>query len=137
MKTARTKNDALLLPTYFKKIGLGIMTLALVSILIFKSLSNEVLRSQKDLIKVFTLDAFILGLLFVVLAKNKVEDEMTIGIRLKSMAWSFACAAAYVIIMPVVDLLFKEPLQILSGAQLVLIMLLNYLIYNFVQRRTR
>lgn len=137
MESKRNKKEAVLLPKYFKKIGLVVMILAFAPAVIVKSMNIEMLQSQKELFKIFTLNAFILGLLFVAWSKDKVEDEMTIAIRLKAMAWSFSWAVFYVIVMPIMDLLFKDPLQDLTGQQVVMSMLFVYLIMYYLQKTGR
>ena len=97
----------------------------------------EMLHSQKELLRVFTLNAFILGLLFVAWSKDEVEDEMTIAIRLKAMAWMVSWAALYVIFHPIVYLLFNDPIQDLTGQQVVISMLLVYLIMYYFQKTGR
>ena len=96
MESKVNKNKGVLLPIYFKKIGLAVMIVAFVPAVIVKSMNVEVIQSQKELLRVCTLDAFILGLLFVALSKDKVEDEMTVAIRLKAMAFTFIWAVVYV-----------------------------------------
>jgi hypothetical protein len=134
MESKRNKNEAVLLPKYFKKIGLVVMILAFVPAVVVKSMNIEMVQSQKELFRVFTLNAFILGLLFVAWSKDKVEDEMTVAIRLKAMAWTFSWAVLYVIVKPIVDLLFKDPIQDLTGQQVVMSMLFVYLIMYYIQK---
>ena len=134
MESKINKNEAVLLPKYFKKIGLVVMILVFVPAVVVKSLNIEMVQSQKELFRVFTLNAFILGLLIVAWSKDKVEDEMTVAIRLKAMAWTFSWAVLYVIIKPIVDLLFKDPIQDLTGQQVVMSMLFVYLIMYYIQK---
>ena len=134
MESKRNKNEAVLLPKYFKKIGLVVMILAFVPAVVVKSMNIEMVQSQKELFRVFTLNAFILGLLFVAWSKDKVEDEMTVAIRLKAMAWTFSWAVLYVIIKPIVDLILKDPIQDLTGQQVVMSMLFVYLIMYYIQK---
>ncbi len=134
MESKRIKNEAALLPKYFKKIGLVVMILAFVPAVVVKSMNIEMLQSQKELFRLFTLNAFILGLLFVAWSKDKVEDEMTVAIRMKAMAWTFSWAVLYVIVKPFVDLLFKEPIQNLTGQEVVMSMLFVYLIMYYLQK---
>ena len=134
MESKINKNQAALLPKYFKRIGLVIMILAFVPAIVIKSMNVEMVQSQKELFRIFTLNAFILGLLFVAWSKDKVEDEMTVAIRLKAMAWTFSWAVLYVIVKPIVDLLFKDPIQDLTGQQVVMSMLFVYLIMYYLQK---
>ena len=73
-------------------------------------------------------------MLFVAWSKDKVEDEMTVAIRLKAMAWTFGWAVLYVIVKPIVDLLFKDPIQDVTGQQVVMSMLFVYLIMYYLQK---
>ena len=134
MESKINKKQAVLLPKYFKIIGLVVMILAFVIAVVVKAMNIEMLQSQKELFRVFTLNAFIVGLLFVAWSRDKVEDEMTIAIRLKSMAFTFSWAVFYVIVKPIVDLLFKDPIQDLTGQQVVMSMLFVYLIIYYVQK---
>ncbi len=134
MENKRNKKEAVLLPKYFKKIGLGVMILAFVPAVIIKSMNIEMMQSQKELFRIFTLNVFILGLLFVAWSKDKVEDEMTVTVRLKAMAWTFGWAVLYVIVKPIIDLLFKDPIQDLTGQQVVMGMLFVYLIMYYLQK---
>jgi len=134
MESKINKKQAVLLPKYFKIIGLVVMILAFVTAVVVKAMNIEMLQSQKELFRVFTLNAFIMGLLFVAWSRDKVEDEMTIAIRLKSMAFTFSWAVFNVIVKPIVDLLFKDPIQDLTGQQVVMSMLFVYLIIYYVQK---
>lgn len=134
MESKASKKEAVLLPKLFKKIGLIVMILAFVPAVIVKSMNIEMLPSQKELFRAFTLNAFILGLLFVAWSKDKVEDEMTVAIRLKAMAWTFNFAVLCVIVKPIVDLLLKDPIQDLTGQQVVMNMLFVYLIMHYLQK---
>ncbi len=137
MESKKRKNEPILLPVYFKKIGLAVMVLAFVPAIIVKSMSVELMRTQKDLYRVFTFNALILGLLFVAWSKDKVEDEMTVSIRLRAMAWSFTTTVLYVIFRPIVDLVFKDPIGTIVGQELVLCMLFSYLVMYYLQKRGR
>lgn len=137
MESKRSKKDPVLLPFYFKKIGLVVMILAFVPAIIVKSMNVELVQTQKELFRVLTPNAFILGLLFVAWSRDKVEDEMTVSIRLKSMSWTFTWAVLYVIISPFIDLLFKDPISALTGQQVVMSMLFVYLIMYYLQKLGR
>ncbi len=137
MESKINKKEVVLLPKYFKKIGLVVMILAFIPVVAVESMNIEMVQPQKEFFRMFTLNAFILGLLFVGWSKDKVEDEMTVVIRLKAIAWAFSSAVFYVILTPIVDLLFKEPIQNLTGQQVVIIMLFMYLIMYYFQKLRR
>lgn len=137
MESKKCKKEPVLLPAYFKGIGLVVMILAFVPAIIMKAMSVEMVQSQKEVFRVLTLNAFILGLLFVAWSKDKIEDEMTVIIRLKAMAWTFTSAVLCVIIVPFIDLLFKNPVANITGQQIVMSMLFIYLIMYYLQKRGR
>lgn len=134
MESKRSQKEVVLLPKYFKKIGLIVMIFAFVPILVYRSSDIEMLPSQKELLMIFVLNAFILGLLFVAWSKDKIEDEMTFAIRMKSMAWTFSWAVFYVIVKPFIDLFFEDPIQDLTGQEVVMSMLFVYLIMYYLQK---
>jgi hypothetical protein len=91
---------------------------------------------QKDLFRILTLNAFILGLLFIVWARDKMEDEMTLSLKLKSMYWSTIWGAIYCILNPLVDLAFGEKMD-LSAQELIISMMVLYLITYYLEKRGR
>ena len=137
MEMKSIKNKSALLPKFFKKTGLAVMIFAFVPIVVIKSMNIDLVQSQKDLLRLFVVNALILGLFFVAWSRDKVEDEMTIYIRLKAMAATFGWGVLYVIVKPIIDLLFKDPIQDLSGQQVVLSMLFVYLITYYLQKNGR
>lgn len=137
MESKRIKKQLKFLPNYFKKLGVVIIVLSLIPPIIIKSLNIEIIQSQRDLLKIITLDLLILGLFLIGMSRDKVEDEMTIDIRLKAMAWTFSWAVIYVILQPFVYLLFKDPVQDLTGQQVVVSMLFVYMIMFYLQKKGR
>jgi hypothetical protein len=137
MENKRSKKEIVLLPRYFKVIGLVVIILAIVPMVVIKSLSIKMVQVQKELLKQFTANAIILGLLFIAWSKDKLEDEMTFPIRLKAMAFAFISAVCILVISPFVDLLFKVPIENETGHSVVIKMLLFYLIWYYFQKRNR
>jgi hypothetical protein len=131
------KNKTGLLPNYFKKIGIVVMILTFIPAVIVKAMDISMMQAQKELFKLMTMNMFILGLLFIVWAKDKVEDEMTIALRLKSMGVAFIWAVLYVVLKPLIDVLFKDPIADFKAQELVLSMLLVYLILYYIQKKGR
>lgn len=134
MENKTNNNKGTRIHKHFKKMGIGIILIALITGLSIKLLHIEMMPTQKAFFKVFTMNGFILGLLFVALAKEKVEDEMIAQMRLKAMSQTFIWAVLYVIILPFVDLVFRDPVQNLTGQQLVLAMLFVYLLNYHSQK---
>ena len=126
MENKRSKKEIVLLPRYFKVIGLVVIILAIVPMVVIKSLSIKMVQVQKELLKQFTANAIILGLLFIAWSKDKLEDEMTFPIRLKAMAFAFISAVCILVIIE------NE-----TGHSVVIKMLLFYLIWYYFQKRNR
>ena len=123
-KNKQIKNGVGLLPYYFKIIGIVVLLSALVLSVVVKASNHELSIMNKELFKLLTMNSFILGLLFVAVAKDKVEDEMTITIRLKAMGLTFIWAVLSVIINPLVLIVIKEPISSSTSQDLVFSMLL-------------
>jgi hypothetical protein len=137
MEKRKKRNEAGLLPNIFKKIGVAVMLLAFLPAVIVKAVNIQLTPTNKEVFRLLTINAFILGLLFVAWAKDKVEDELTVAIRLKAMGWSFIWAVLFVIIKPFVDMFFNGSITDLKSQELVLSMLFIYLLMYYVQKRGR
>jgi hypothetical protein len=137
MENIKYTKEPVLLPGYFKMIGIVMMIVAFAVAISFKSMNVAMGIEQKELLRELTMNAFILGLLFLVTSRDKVEDELTLLIRLKSMSWTFVWAVFLVIVTPIIDLLFDDAIEPLSGQQVVGSMLFGYLIMYNWQKRNR
>jgi hypothetical protein len=136
MESKINKNKGAGIHKHFKKMGIGIILMALLTGLTIKLLHIEMMPTQKVFFKVFSMNGFILGLLFVALAKERIEDEMIAQMRLKAMSQTFITAVLYVIVRPFMDLVFRDPIQDVTGQFLVIFMLLGYLL-NFHGQKFR
>lgn len=136
MKRKRNEKDIFLLPRYFKLIGLFVIAVAFVPITIAILMHIKMSMPAKELFKTCTLNAFILGLLLIAWSKDKIEDELTFTIRLKSMSWTFIWGVLFVIITPLIDFLFYGK-QDLTAQSLIMSMLFVYLIMYYLQKRGR
>ena len=136
MESKLNRKKPKLLPQYFKIIGLSLIILAFAPEVIIVLSKVSILVPQKELLKLITKTVFILGLLFIALARDKVEDEMTFSIRLNVMAMAFLSAVFIVIIQPFVDILLSGSVDVITGTHIVVVMLIFYLImYNFLKLR--
>ena len=134
MESKTNKNKGTRIHKRFKKMGIALIVVALLIGLSIKLLHIEMMPTQKAFFKAFTMNGFILGLLFVAFAKEKIEDEMIAQMRLKAMAQTFITAVFYVIVKPFIDLVFRDPIQDVTGQFLVLFMLLGYLLNYHSQK---
>jgi hypothetical protein len=125
-----------LLPNYFKKIGLGLVLtciLGMVSILVFDiKLSEEYRLLLKQLIH----SPFLLGLAIIGISKDKVEDELTMFIRLKAILWAFFYVTLFVVFMPFINLI-EEKETVYSAEYIISMMLIGYLLMYYYQKLRR
>ena len=78
-----------LLPNYFKKVGLSLIIISIMSAVIIKLFHLDDLFNKKILGTIF-LDLLIIFCCLIIFSRDKIEDEMTILIRLKQFAGTFA-----------------------------------------------
>ena len=124
-----------LLPNYFNKIGIVVMVLTVLPGVLVKLKAIEMAPAQKDTLKLLTMNFFILGLLLVAWAKDKLENQTTMTCRLKALSLTFIWAALYAIGKPLTDLLFNDSIADLSAQELVLGMLVSYLFFYLIQKK--
>ena len=127
-------NTAAFFPNYFKKIGLGIILLAVA--VGSKLLSYEFAGEEKNFYKVITFNVLILGLFFVAWARDKFEDEMTMQIRMKAIVFTIMTTVFYMILRPIIDLLLQDPVTEMSAQELMIFILLMYIIFYKLQKRS-
>lgn len=135
MENKRKNQDLVLFPGYFKIIGIALVLLAFVVSIMIKLLHIEIGFDQKEFFREIIFSAMNLGLIFFALSKNKIEDERTLGLRLKAMAFAFLWGVIYVVVWPLVNHLFKFSLKALSGQQVMFSMLIVYLIIFYLQKK--
>ena len=137
MQNEKFNKQPKLLGVHFKKIGVVVMVLSMVPGLIVKTMHIVLMESQKDLLKSLSYSGFLLGLLFIALSRDKVEDELTIHIRITSMQEMLIFAVIYVMIKPLIVWVLQSPFTDVSGQQLVALMLVGYLISFYLKKLNR
>ena len=129
------KNPAALFPNYFKKIGVAVMLAAFIPLVVIKTMHLKHTHDQSTMWRVFTFNLFNLGLWIIAWAKDKLEDEMTMFLRLKTIAWVFGFIVLFEVIKPVGNIVFKLPADDTPGGQLIMMMLLCYLLMYYSLKR--
>ena len=123
-----------LLPHSFKKIGLLVMALAILIPLALMLTFPAVLKENKEIGRLVSMNAIILGLLFIAIAREKIEDERTIMIRMKTMSFTFVWGVLMVVIQPFINLLFKDD-SMVKADSIVFSMLFFYLLVYSWQKK--
>lgn len=99
----KTQKDLRLLPYRFKNVAYGLLLLSFLFIL-FTLLDIVVI--EKESAKTLASSGILLALLLLALTSDRIEDELTLRIRLKAFAASFIYGVGYVVVSPFVNLLF-------------------------------
>jgi uncharacterized membrane protein len=99
---ARRINKLYLLPNKYKKFGVALLILAVAALLIFKFMDGEFVIA-KDLAK----KGLLVGLLFISISKDKIEDERASKLRSQSYTWAFIFGVGYTIVAPYISYAVK------------------------------
>lgn len=110
---------------------------SIITPIVIKLMGNGIFQSNKEILKLIFMDLFMLGLFFVAFSRDKVEDELTIIIRLRAMSATFGFGILCAIIYPLVGLVFGDPIEYIEGNKLIIFMLFNYLFNYYLQKRNR
>ena len=78
-----------LLPKIYKRVGVLIAFLSLITLITIKLISHSILNEYKDVLQPFSQSLIIVGLLLIILSKEKTEDEFVDNCRLKAFAFAF------------------------------------------------
>jgi hypothetical protein len=132
------KKEYILFPNYFKKIGLLIILLTFVVGIVLKMMNIQLASTKNEIFRMLPLSIIIVGLFLIAWSKDKVEDEMTMYIRLNAIAWTFIWTISYVIFQPIAELIVNNQPKNVSGQQIVMTMLIGFIImFYFLKRRNQ
>ena len=122
----------------FMSIGIAIVVLSILAMF----LRAFVMEGDTVWLKLLLQKTVIVGMLIMSLAKDKIEDEMTITLRAQSYAIAFVVGVLYALIMPYVEFGVSnvvhsggEAFKDLGDFQVLLFMLMIQLMfYHFLKR---
>jgi len=131
----KNQKDLHLLPPKFKKIALGIILASILAV-VFSKL--KIIALNKDVVGTVSMSGFLIGLLLLAITSDKIEDELTLRIRLKAFAASFISGVIMVVVEPFINFLFDGNFSIESNStKLLITMLFFYFFMLFVMKRNR
>jgi len=87
------------LPHYFYKIGMLIVSLAIIMMFV----RAFALDGSQEVLKEVLRKVFLVGMLLMSIAKDKVEDEMVVKLRMQSYTYAFVAGVLYALIMPFIE----------------------------------
>ena len=129
------KNNRLkLLPNYYKKIGIGLILLTALIFIFLIIIRPTATQNTKELVKILLQSFFLIGLLIIAIARDRVENESIYFLRLKSMSMAFVFGVVYVIVNPLISILFGY-IEVMAARELIIDMVLFYLILFYIQKR--
>lgn len=135
--TKSISNTARLFPNSFKKIGLAIIILVVISAITVKFLLNETNLETKAFLKTFHFSFLNIGLFIVSMSKDKLEDERSMLMRMQAMLFTIGFAVIVLLISPLGDLVFGNLVPKMSANQLMLLILLEYIIFYRIQKKNQ
>ncbi|WP_115123681.1 hypothetical protein [Marinirhabdus gelatinilytica] len=127
------------LPNYWKKIGGGLFVLTLATLIGVKFMEGD-FEITKDILK----RVMLLSLFFIVLSREKQEDERVQHLRAKSFGMTFLITAVYILVQPIVNtvvgLLLGKKTEIfedLGDFAILWYMLFVYILFFHVAKKNR
>lgn len=128
----------LVLPNYFKKIGLVIFIISLVFVL-----AVGFLTEGNETIKQIGKNITLISLLIIVLSKEKIEDELIEKLRGQAFTLAFITGVIYAIFQPYINYLVaavvkpeKAVFEQLGDFVILWFMLVVYLCFFYMLKRT-
>ena len=122
----------------WKRVGLLLSLGAFATLVIIKFFEGDFLVHKFVLKRVL-----LIGLLIISLSKDKVEDEMIVSLRAKSLSLAFVLAVVYAIIQPFINVLvfyvvdYKDISNTFSYFQVLFFMLFIQILFFEVLKRNR
>jgi len=132
----KTEGKGVGFPNYFKKIGMILIAVVIIVILILKGLHYNFNTIPKGNIKIIAMTLINIGLAFIALAKDKIEDEMYVYLKLKSFYSAFFFGIIFTIIYPILDIVTNDDIQQIPAQQLVTMMLFSQITTYFLLKRS-
>ena len=126
-----------LLPTYFKKIGLGLIILCVIVPIAFKLFHFQIESAKKEMIKTITKDIVIIGMVFIAFSRDKVEDELTMLLRTKALISAVFFAFTVTIVSDVFNLFLSEPVERDDAFSIMFRIVFFQILYNQLAKLNR
>ena len=128
------------LPHSFMNIGIAIVIISIITMFV----RAFALEGDLEWLKLLLQKTLLIGLLLMSIARDKVEDEMTMSLRSQSYAIAFIVGVGYALVMPYVEFGLSnvvhsggEELKDLGDFQVLLFMLMIQLMFYHNLKRFR
>ena len=135
----KIQNYQYLLPNYYKKVGISLLILSLITLM-----TRKYLIEDGELIRQIAKKGMLLSLLLITISKEKIEDELIIKLRGQAFAFAFVAGVIYTLIQPLINylvaLVIRPEKAVLNGLDDFIIlwfMLVMYLTFFYLFKRYR
>ncbi len=105
-KSLRKLQKCLLLPNYFKTIGIVGAIISLVAIVGLKYFMVD-----SDTAIFISSRVLLISLLTIAISREKIEDELIVSLRLQAYTFAFVSGVVYAIFQPIVNLLVASAIK--------------------------
>lgn len=122
-------------PNYFKKVGLFIIIFSIVFIILAGTFKFNFTEDYKPLVGELLFSAIIFGLIIIILANDKIQNEAALQLKLRAAFSALLFGAVFSIIWPLGDVIFSDYESDFNAKQLMLTMLFFYLFTYYTQRK--
>ncbi len=129
------KEKIILLPRYFRTIGIALVVFSLLAIIGFAFSGIEFTGMSKDTLKLFSKNLIIAGLFMIAWAKGKIENEQSFFFRLKVLGIALFAGVIHVIIKPFVDQLFGGPIENITAQDFLFLVLPLHIFFYYSQKK--
>ncbi len=126
------------LPNSYKKIGIALVAVCLLFLIARKLFSMEI----SETIRFISKRVVLVGLLIIVISKEKIEDEMIQNIRGRAFTMAFIVGVIYTLLQPLINYIAsfiiekdKEPLSDVGDFQVLWFLLTMYLLFFYMIKR--
>lgn len=134
--TETQKKELYLIPHYFRYVGLILFLAVIAAAVLLKMANQEWFDANKEILKITATNAAIISLWIIACSQDKIEDEMTLSLRLKSISMTFFIGIGMVVIMPFYNMMNDKPYYDgFSVQNLIMYMIVSYIVlYQFRKR---
>lgn len=129
------QNELRLLPNYFKKIAFVLLVIS-ISLLVLKL--TKILFVDKSIFKIISINILLIALLMFALAKDKVEDELTLKLRSQAYSLTFLYGVIFTIFSSILNFVaYTRPQADKSAYEVLIQMFVFYFIVFYTLKRKR
>lgn len=131
----KIQKELKLLPGYYKKIGIALF--GVVILIIILSIADIIVTAD-ELLKNISGSILLIAFLLIALARDKIEDEFTLVLRLRAFTATFIWGVIMTVTDPFINLLFEGEFITEKGAIGMLnTMFVFYFIMFYILKKSR